>query len=59
MNDADALEGRAALESDDKPVAPKEKPRLFSDRLRHRLRTFGTAVASIAAVGAVGSGLLG
>jgi adenylate cyclase len=59
MSDPDTLEGKAALKSDDELLAPKEKTRFFSDRLRHRLRAIGTVVASVAAVGAVGSGLLG
>jgi hypothetical protein len=46
-------------EINDKPAAPLEKPRVYADRLRHRLRNIGAAIASVAAIGAVVGGLTG
>jgi TolB-like protein len=60
MSDADRLGAGADLNKDDKqPAAPTEKPRLYSDRLRHRLRNIGAAIASVAAIGAIIGGLTG
>lgn len=60
MSDADTLGTGADLKKDDKqPAAPQEKSRFYSDRLRHRLRNIGAAIASIAAIGAVIGGLTG
>jgi len=54
--------GADTLGTDDdlnEPAAPQEKPSRFSDRLRHRLRILGAAIASLAAIGAVIGGLAG
>src|SRR5438034_1009328 len=59
MSDDDAFEGKADVASGDKPVAFEKRSRFISDRLRYRLRNIGGVVASVAAVDAVGSGLLG
>jgi TolB-like protein len=60
MSDMDRLGVGADLNKDDKqPAAPTEKPRLYSDRLRHRLRNIGAAIASVAAIGAIIGGLTG
>jgi TolB-like protein len=60
MSDADKLDVGADLSKDDKqPAAPRKESRFYSDRLRHRLRNIGAAVASVAAIGAVVGGLTG
>jgi hypothetical protein len=60
MSDADRLGAGADLNKDDKqPAALQEKSRFSSDRLRHRLRNIGAAIASVAAIGAVIGGLTG
>jgi TolB-like protein len=60
MSDADRLGAVADLNKDDKqPAVLREKPRLVTARLRHRLRNIGAAIASVAAIGAVVGGLTG
>ena len=58
MTEANAPESVGAM-SDNAPAQSLESPARISDRLRHRLRTTGAAIASLAAVGAVISGLAG
>jgi adenylate cyclase len=58
MTEANVPESVGA-KSDNAPAQPSESPARISDRLRHRLRTTGAAIASLAAVGAVVSGLTG
>jgi len=59
MSDADKLGAGADLNKDDKQPAAPQKSRIYSDRLRHRLRNIGAAIASVAAIGAVVGGLTG
>jgi TolB-like protein len=57
VSDADTLGAGADLKQDDKPAVLTEN--LHSNRLSHRLRNIGAAIASVAAVGAVIGGLTG
>ncbi len=59
MSDANTTGTSGDLKVNDKPAAPLEKTRFNSDRLRHRLRNIGAAIASVAAIGAVIGGLTG
>jgi adenylate cyclase len=60
MSDVDRLDAGAELNKDDKqPAGVSGKPHLYSDRLRHRLRNIGAAIASVAAIGAIVGGLTG
>jgi hypothetical protein len=58
MSDANTTGASADLNKDDKqPAALKKKSR--SNRLLHRLRNVGAAIASVPAIGAVIGGLTG
>jgi TolB-like protein len=56
MSDANTTGASDNPEVNDKPAASAQ---VFSDRLRHRLRNIGAAIASVAAIGAVIGGLTG
>ena len=59
MSDANTTGASGDLKINDKPAAPLKKSRFDSDRLRHRLRNIGAAIASVAAIGAIIGGLTG
>ena len=59
MSDAGSPGDGADLTECSRPASPLKQPRVFSDRLRSRVRNIGAAIASVAAIGAVIGGLTG